>query len=131
MVRVQRQFRYIKDGDARNYPTSLTRDQLISGAFLDQSTRITHLEINALVGFGFYLNNTPTMVRIMHPGDPSTNEVESRRIVIPDSVLAMNPVYNIKIDAASLDRLIRWNNSSAGNGNEIWLFIDYISEESN
>lgn len=123
--------RYVKDGDERNYPQSLTREQLISGVFLDQSTRIVSLEINALVGFGFYLNNTPTMIRILHPDSPSQSEVESRRIVIPQTVLAMNPIYNIKFDAASVDRLIAWNTSAAGNDNEVWLFIDYINEESN
>jgi hypothetical protein len=39
----------------------------------------------------------------------------------------MNPIYNIKIDAASLARLIAWNQSHVGN--EIWLFIDYVNEE--
>jgi hypothetical protein len=73
------------------------------------------------------------MVRIMHPGNPTQDgkEVESRRIIIPQTVLAMNPVYNIKFEAASIDRLIAWNTSPAGNGNEVWLFIDYINEESN
>lgn len=127
MVRKKKQMRYVKDGDARNYPADLTRDQLIAGTRWGTDTRIVELTINAMVGFGFYVNDTPTMIRILHPGDPTQNETESRKFTFPANVLQMNPIYNIKIDAASLARLIAWNQSHVGN--EIWLFIDYVNEE--
>jgi hypothetical protein len=37
----QAQIRYIKDGDVRNYPANLTAQDLISGAFLSDTIRIT------------------------------------------------------------------------------------------
>lgn len=127
MIRKQRQLRYIKDGDVRNYPANLTRDQLVGGTIWNQNTRIVQLEINAMVGFGFYVNDTPTMIRILHKEDPTLDEIASRKFTFPTSVLQMNPVYNIKMDAASVDRLIAWN--TAYPGNEVWLFVDYILEE--
>lgn len=127
MVRKKRQMRYVKDGDSRNFPAGLTKEQLIAGSRWGTDTRIVELTINALVGFGFYVNDTPTMIRILRPGDPTTAETESRKFTFPTSVLQMNPIYNIRMDAASMERLIQWNQTHVGN--EIWLFIDYVNEE--
>lgn len=133
MVRKQRQMRYVKDGDPRNYPAGLTKEQLISGTCWDTNTRIVELSIQAVIGFGFYVNDTPTPLRILnYQYDPnSTNakmQIASRKFTFPKSVLQMAPIYNIKMEAESMQRLINYN-STYGEADEIWLFIDYINEE--
>lgn len=123
----QKQIRYIKDGDARNFPAGLTRNQLVGGTIWDSKTRIVSLTISALIGFGFYVNDTPTMIRILHPGNPIEQGSSSYTFTFPARVLNMSPIYNIKMDAASVDRLIAWNTGHPTE--ERWLFIDYVNDD--
>ena len=128
VVQKQRQIRYVKEGDPRNSPGA-TRASLIGGSLFNANTRITSLSIGSIVGFGFFVNDTPSPLRVLKNGDP-TQDAESYGLhetyTFPPSVLKMAPIYNIKCEAASIDRLNAWNN--ANTQNEEWLFINYTEE---
>lgn len=128
IVQRQRQIRYIKEGDPRN-STGATRASLIGGSLFPASTRIVELSVGAMVGFGFFVNDTPTPLRVLRYGDPTeSSDAYSRHETFnfPQSVLNMAPIYNIKCEAASIDRLNEWNNNNSNN--EEWLFISYTEE---
>lgn len=124
----QKQIRYIKEGDPRN-SEGATRANLIGGALFSASTKITQLNVGCMVGFGFFVNDTPTPIRILRNGDP-TESADVYAIyetyTFPQDVLKMSPIYNIKCEAASIDRLNEWNHNNPNN--EEWLFIDYTEE---
>lgn len=119
----QAQIRYIKDGDARNYPVNLTAQDLISGAFLSDTIRITQLKISCIYGLKFYLNDTITPLEILPQEIESIEDGligESVTWQYDTSNIKNMPIYNIKIDGRSLQRFLKYNE----NGND-FLIIDY------
>ena len=128
IVQRQRQIRYIKEGDPRN-SAGATRASLIGGSLFSASTRITELTIGSMIGFGFFINDTPSPIRILKHGDPTGKEQDyanHETYIFPQDVLNMAPIYNIKCEAASIDRLNEWNNNNPTH--EEWLFISYTEE---
>lgn len=121
----KRQIRYIKEGDSRN-STGANRINLISGALFSGATRIVDLQISAIPGFGVYINETPFPIRVLSNGD--INTVDKFMYKFPESILQMQPVYNIRCEAESLDRLQRYNQDSAFSGDPHYLLIDYVEE---
>lgn len=119
----QAQVRYIKDGDDRNYPTDLTAKDLISGAFLNDTIRITGLRISCIYGLKFYLNDTIIPVeilpqRVFAQADGLTGESITWEF---DATNIKNlPIYSIRIDGRSLSRFLEYNK----NKND-FLIIDY------
>lgn len=59
------QFRFCHDGSELNYPLSLTYAKLTSGAWLDEDTQLIKLTISGPQGLGFFLNNTPTPIKLL------------------------------------------------------------------
>lgn len=145
---VKRQIRYIKDGDQRNYPPGLTRDQLIAGDFLPPNTKISELKITGIPGLGFYLNDTPSCLRLINRVANESNQTiridpnnvdHILKLATYDSpkdlnnieiVLSHATVYSIKFEAESIDRLNAYNNLSTVNTSHTqkWLIIDYVTE---
>lgn len=144
----KKQIRYIADGDKRNYPENLTRDMLVGGDFLPKNTKITSLKISGIPGMGFYLNDTPNCIRLINRVANANNETilvdpnsashlltlgtynspkDSKNVEI---VLSHAVVYSIRFDAASVDRLIEYNNLSSivRSNAQKWLIIDYVTE---
>lgn len=67
MSKVVRQYRYFSEGSDKNYPSSITRANLQSGAIFfneEDLGSIVQLGIQTLPGTKFYLNNSvyPTIV---------------------------------------------------------------------
>lgn len=128
LVQRQRQIRYIKEGDPRN-SSGATRASLVGGSLFDVSAKIVSLSVGCMVGFGFFVNDTPRPIRILKNGDPTTDYkayAQHETFEFPTDVLTMAPIYNIKCEAASIDRLNAWNNANPNN--EEWLFINYVEE---
>ena len=131
-IQKQRQIRYIKEGDLRNSPGA-NRATLIGGALFSASTKIVSLKAGCMVGFGFFINDTPSPIRILRNGNLyQTSQDESASIYalhetyeFPSDVIKLSPIYNIKCEAASIDRLNEWNQN---NSQEEWLIIDYVEE---
>lgn len=127
-VQKQRQIRYVKDGDPRN-SSGANRATLIGGALFSASTKIVSLSVGCMVGFGFFVNDTPRPIRILRNGDPRETEESYARhetYTFPENVIKLSPIYNIKCEAASIDRLNDWNQNNSNN--EEWLIIDYVEE---
>lgn len=121
----QAQIRYIKDGDSRNYPQGLTAQDLISGAFLDGSTRLTKLKISCIYGLKFYLNDTIKPVEILPQKISSINDGLSEESILWRYDIENMPIYNIRIDGRSLKRFLEYNK----NGNDFLIF-DYSYQAS-
>ncbi len=121
----QAQIRYIKDGDSRNYPQGLTAQDLISGAFLDGSTRLTELKISCIYGLKFYLNDTIKPTEILPQKISSINDGLSEGSVSWQYSVENMPIYNIRIDGRSLKRFLEYNK----NGNDFLIF-DYSYQAS-
>lgn len=116
----QAQIRYIKDGDSRNYPQGLTAQDLISGVFLDGSTRLIKLKISCIYGLKFYLNDTITPLEILPQKIVSINDGLSDESTSWNYDVENMPIYNIRIEGNSLKRFLDYNK----NGND-FLIIDY------
>lgn len=116
----QAQIRYIKDGDSRNYPENLSAQDLISGAFLNDTIRITQLKISCIYGLKFYLNDTITPVEILPQYVRSISDGLTGESVVWQYGADKMPIYNIRIDGRSLQRFLKYNK----NGND-FLIIDY------
>lgn len=116
------QVRYIRDGDSRNYPVGITAQDLISGAFLKDSIRITELTISGLYGLKFYINDTPTPLEILPESVNLSNVFAADAISWTfDSKKNNNmPIYSIRIDCRSLARFLQYNKNS-----DDFLFINY------
>lgn len=120
-TRKKKQIRYITDGDLRNSENA-TRNTLISGALFDSKTRIVELKITAIPGFGVFINDTPKPIRIFDEGAVD----DTPTYTFQNNVLALQPVYNIKCEAASIQRLIEYNRIA--DNQKKALIIDYVEE---
>lgn len=68
MAKQIKQFRYFKNGSAKNYPSGVVLEDFITGtAFLDNYP-IVHLGIQTIPGVKFYLNNTPNTLMVDSTG---------------------------------------------------------------
>ena len=120
----QAQIRYVKDGDDRNYPANLTAKDLISGAFLNDTIRITGLRISCIYGLRFYLNDTFIPIEILPQRVlAQANGLNGESITWDyDTTNIKNlPIYSIIIDGRSLQRFLQYNK----NKND-FLIIDYF-----
>lgn len=147
--RQKRQIRYLWDGYVGNYPQDITRAKLISGSWFKSINKITELKITAMMGFGFFVNDTPSPLRVLQNGDPVPLEDQTitvgsgqEKVTIkgynticsfeyPTDMLKITPIYNVKCEASSIDKLIHWNQQQANNPNVAeyeWLVIDYVEE---
>jgi hypothetical protein len=120
------QYRYYNDNSDLNYPKNLTYEKLVSGAWLDDSTRFTELEIEGPQGLGFFLNNTPTPIYLWEYKTELNNDTSGVSYwSLPEEVGNASPVYNIKFDAKSLSKIININESyGSSNGYKV-IIINY------
>lgn len=125
------QIRYIADNDDRNYPADLTAAHLTSGAMFDPSIRIKDLSISSgILGLKFYINNTPAPLSTRDSGVSflSAGEPVKTWSLNTDAIANM-PIYSLRFDAESIDRLIEYNKprlaSNSMNGSPYYLFINY------
>lgn len=127
--RTYRQIRYFREGYPGN-SEGATRANLIGGALFDGNTKIVSLQITALIGFGFFVNDTPSPIRILHNGDPVADYSTHCTFTFPEQIIQLAPIYNVKCEASSIDRVDAWN-SQYGDSQPEWLIIDYVEEVDN
>lgn len=123
-----KQIRYLYDTTNSNSPNSpgATRANLIGGALFNDEEKIISCTISGMLGMGFFINDTPSPIRLLKNGDAVDDYANHCTFTFPQQVLNYVPIYNIKVEAASLDRLIAWNKTHP-NAPE-YLIIDYIVE---
>ena len=68
MTRYVKQFRYYKDGDSRNYPSSISYRNLMTGSIFDEYKNIVQLGVQSLPGTQFFLNRAGNPVIIGFTG---------------------------------------------------------------
>lgn len=124
MTLKKRQIRYVLEGDARN-STGATRANLIGGTLFSSGTRIVELRVTAIPGFGFYVNDTPFPIRVLANGSTDKDADQMFYYDFPAEVLALQPIYSIKVEAASLKRLTDYNSQFSP---PYYLMIDYVEE---
>ena len=125
MALEKKQIRYIKDGDPRN-TVGASKEALIAGSLFSGTTRIVELTVSAIPGFGFYVNDTPFPIRVMSHGDTDQYNIKEQIFKFDSNILALQPIYNIKCEAASLQRLINYNETFSND--QQFLMIDYTEE---
>lgn len=118
------QFRYCYDGSPLNYPSSLTYERLTSGIWLDEDIQLIKLDISGPQGLGFFLNNTPTPIRLL---DYNEN-FQVSQWSLDETVGNISPVYNIKFEAQSLYKLVQENlsiDSELNPNGYTYIIMDY------
>lgn len=126
------QVRYYLDNSDYNYPEGLNYRALVSGSWLDESARLTDISIEGPQGLGFFINNTPTPVRLWrHSGDPSDGAAQWS--LTASDIGNASPVYNIKFEAKSLREFININtqrqNEGGYGGSHKLLVINYTQAD--
>lgn len=124
------QYRYYKDGDRLNSPKNLTYEKLVSGAWLDDNTRFVRLSIEGPQGLGFFLNNTPTPIRLWEYSTEAGNDTSgASHWSLPEEVGNASPVYNIKFEAKSLRDFLKTNAESDPKTGYKILIINYTQAD--
>lgn len=67
-MKIIRQFRYYGDRDNRNYPSTLSMDQLVYGNIFSECSSITQLGIQGRPGTAFFLNGQDYAIIIGETG---------------------------------------------------------------
>ena len=112
---IQKQIRYIKDGDERNIPTTLTAADLttgLTGSFQD-------LSISCLYGTKFYINDTPTPIEIL----PQTLDVDNpltKEATTWQDTKKVFPIYKIRFAQDSIIKFLAHG--------EDYLIINYVGD---
>ena len=120
------QFRFCYNGSPLNYPTSLTYEKLTSGAWLDDNTQLIKLNISGPQGLGFFLNNTPTPIRLLDYNE----EFQVSQWSLDENIGTISPVYNIKFEANTLHKLMTENmsiNQETNANGYTYIIIDYTA----
>lgn len=126
MAKKVKQMRYIKDGDANNYPSNLTAEMLTSGTMFDNSIRISNLKISGgTFGIKFYLNDTPTALST-RLNDLSNEQTRGLWSFDTRNVPQVS-IYSLRFDAESIQKFLNANSILSEEG-RFYLFIDYEYE---
>ena len=110
MAKQVRQFRYYGEGDARNYPSLISAQELVRGNIFKTSMPSSHLGIQSLPGTSFYLNGNVAMREIIL-GHTGIFELDLGNDLSIDT---------LQFSMESLERINRNDNAA--------LFIDLIYE---
>lgn len=102
------QFRYYNENNEKNYPSNISKSNLVNGSAFNGYNSITQLGIQCLPGTKFYLNDS----------DASTPIIIGSTGIYELDLEGLSEISEIKFDVNSLDRVIE--NDSA------YLIVDIV-----